>query len=215
VIDSPYARQRPTATCGSPGNADASSCERRDLPMPGGPTIVASVQIRSLAAWANAFCNAVSSRSRPTNVVAALVATSVRRPSRRQARTASFLPRSFRAGVSSASTVPATSSYVSAPIRISPSSAACSRRAATLTASPVASFWLVFPSAAITSPVLTPVRDAICTPCSRCSSRLSSASVSRISTPARTARRASSSWRVGSPNTAMIASPMNFATVPP
>ncbi len=38
---------------------------------------------------------------------------------------------------------------------------------------------------------------------------------SRISAAARTARRASSSWRRGMPNTAMIASPMNFSTVPP
>ena len=36
-----------------------------------------------------------------------------------------------------------------------------------------------------------------------------------MSAAARTARRASSSWAVGMPNTAMTASPMNFSTVPP
>ena len=41
------------------------------------------------------------------------------------------------------------------------------------------------------------------------------ASAVRISAAARTARRASSSWRTGTPKTATTASPMNFSTVPP
>ena len=36
-----------------------------------------------------------------------------------------------------------------------------------------------------------------------------------ISSAARTARSASSSWTPGIPKTAMTASPMNFSTVPP
>ena len=40
-------------------------------------------------------------------------------------------------------------------------------------------------------------------------------SESRSSEAARTARRASSSCTVGTPKTAMTASPMNFSTVPP
>ena len=36
-----------------------------------------------------------------------------------------------------------------------------------------------------------------------------------MSSAARTARSASSSWIVGMPNTAITASPMNFSTVPP
>ena len=91
---------------------------------------------------------------------------------------------------------------VSAPIRISPGCAACSSRAATLTASPVASRSAV---PVTTSPVLTPIRAW--TP--------SSGSASRISTAARQARRASSSCTWGTPNTAITASPMNFSTVPP
>ena len=41
------------------------------------------------------------------------------------------------------------------------------------------------------------------------------ARASRISAAARTARRASSSWTRGMPNTAMAASPMNFSSTPP
>ena len=78
-----------------------------------------------------------------------------------------------------------TSSRVSGPIRISPGEAACSRRAATLTASPVTS---VSPSPpTTTSPVLTPIRAS--SPCS--------AIASRISEAARTARSASSSCAAG------------------
>src|SRR4029077_10018467 len=70
-------------------------------------------------------------------------------------------------------------------------------------------------SPATTSPVLTPIRAARDTPWSRSSSLLSATSASRISPPARTARRASSSWTFGTPKTAITASPMNFSTVPP
>ncbi len=83
------------------------------------------------------------------------------------------------------------------------------------TASPVTSVWRADGSPATTSPVWTPVRVAIVTPRSARSSRFSAASESRISAAARTARRASSSWMVRRPKTAMIASPMNFSTVPP
>ena len=73
----------------------------------------------------------------------------------------------------------------------------------------------VCPSPESTSPVLTPVRASIRTPKSRSSSSFSSPRASRMSAAARTARSASSSCRVGIPNTAMTASPMNFSTVPP
>ena len=81
--------------------------------------------------------------------------------------------------------------------------AACSRRAATLTASPVTS---VSPSPpTTTSPVLTPMRAS--SPCSEIAGLISEA--------ARTARSASSSCETGIPKTAMTASPTNFSTVPP
>ena len=93
--------------------------------------------------------------------------------------------------------------------------AACSRRAATLTASPVTSRWPVDGSPATTSPVFTPVRTVRRTPQCRSSSSFSTACACCMPAAARTARSASSSCSLGRPNTAMIASPMNFSTTPP
>ena len=58
------------------------------------------------------------------------------------------------------------------------------------------------PPPVTTSPVLTPIRTSIST-------------ASRSSCAARTALSASSSRTVGTPNTAITASPMNFSSVPP
>ena len=52
-------------------------------------------------------------------------------------------------------------------------------------------------------------------PWSRSRSSFNVARTVRISTAARTALSASSSWTWGTPKTAMTASPMNFSTVPP
>ena len=62
-----------------------------------------------------------------------------------------------------------------------------------------------------TSPVVIPIRQAsgIAEPA------FDACRHSCISMPAFTARRASSSWATGRPNTATTASPMNFSTVPP
>ena len=80
--------------------------------------------------------------------------------------------------------------------------AACSRRAATFTASPVTS-GLGLDRPATTSPVLTPIRVREPTPWSRSSSLFRPSSASRISAAARTARSASSSWTCGIPKTAI------------
>ena len=101
------------------------------------------------------------------------------------------------------------------PMSTSFGGAACSSLAATLTASPVTSRCPRTGSPAMTSPVLTPRRFVKVTPQPRATSSFNSASALRISAAARTARRASSSCTLRSPNTAMIASPMNFSTVPP
>src|SRR5947207_2856785 len=93
--------------------------------------------------------------------------------------------------------------------------AACSRRAATLTASPVTSRWPRLASPVITSPVFTPTWLWIVIPERASSSALSCAMAACISMAALDARRASSSWRIGSPKTAITASPMNFSTEPP
>jgi len=118
------------------------------------------------------------------------------------AGTGSALPLRTSGSTGSASTASRTSAIVGSPIRISPGCAACSSRAATFTASPVARRSAV---PVTTSPVVSPMRA-----CTR-----SSGSASRISSAARHARKASSSWTCGTPNTAITASPMNFSTVPP
>ena len=108
-----------------------------------------------------------------------------------------------------------TRSRVSEPISTSLVPAACSSRAATLTASPVTSRWPAAGSPDTTSPVFTPVRFWSVTPKRASSSAFSPASAACIPAAARTARSASSSCRCGRPNTAITASPMNFSTVPP
>ena len=83
------------------------------------------------------------------------------------------------------------------PSRISPGRAACSSRAATLTASPTTNDSPREGSPATTSPVLTPVRVASSVP-QRCrSSRFNSARPAFMSAAARTALSASSSCSVG------------------
>ena len=158
----------------------------RDLPTPAVPSTVNSWQAAvATRSRPNASRSWPSSRSRPT------IGASRRRrprcarrdrdepvrrhrlascPSARAARAAPPRPRRARAR------------SVSAPIRISPGCAACSSRAATLTASPVASRSSV---PVTTSPVVTPIRSP--------SMLRAQASASRISTAARTARNASSS----------------------
>ncbi len=74
------------------------------------------------------------------------------------------MPFSSSGSTGSAETASRTSACVSAPISVSIAGAACSSRAATFTASPVASRWLPAPSSVTTSPVFTPVRLAIVTP---------------------------------------------------
>ena len=112
------------------------------------------------------------------------------------------LPFSSSGPTGSTSAAACTKARVGSPISTSPGCAACCSRAATLTASPVAS---CSSTPVTTSPVMTPIRP--CNP--------SSGSASRISTAACTARSASSSCSTGTPNTAITASPMNFSTLPP
>ncbi len=105
---------------------------------------------------------------------------------------------------------------VRSPTRIVPGSATCSSRAATFTASPATMRWFgVSPIGATTSPVLTPVRISSVTLWSRASCSFSSTSRCRISRAACSARDASSSRTLGTPKTAITASPMNFSTEPP
>jgi hypothetical protein len=96
---------------------------------------------------------------------------------------------------------------VDSPASTVPGTATDWRRAAVLTMSPATMPWLVAPSVTAASPVRTPARACMPGPRVRIASTRSR--------PARTARSASSSWAVGTPQTAITASPMNFSTVPP
>ena len=182
--------------------------------------IVASSQDRAWTAFSNASPRTASSSLRPTKGVRigrVNAGTSGLTAISRQAASGSLFPFASIGSTASATNVSPTTLYVFAPSSTSPGAAACSNRAATLTASPVASRWSAAESTppTTTSPVLTPVRVVICTPCSRSSSSFSRSSAARSSSTARTARAASSSRTTGTPNTAITASPMNFSTVPP
>src|SRR5581483_613086 len=127
-----------------------------------------------------------------------------RRPRTSNTGTGSRLP--FRStGWRSRKAMPAdASSAVSGPTSTSPPDAAFSRRAATLTASPITVTSPSRPTAvAMTSPLLMPMENARSPPSSR------------MARAAATARSASSSWATGTPNTAMSASPRYLSTVPP
>ena len=93
-----------------------------------------------------------------------------------------------------------------------PGAAADCTRAAVLTASPATMPCCSAPIVTATSPVTMPTRMAR----SGIARSEPIASIRATSSrPARTARSASSSWAVGTPQTAITASPMNFSTVPP
>src|SRR5918999_1568445 len=81
----------------------------------------------------------------------------------RHERTPSVLPLSASEPTGSTRTASRTRRRVVSLRTISPASAVCSRRAATLTASPVTSIWPASGSPATTSPVLMPVRISIFT----------------------------------------------------
>ncbi len=104
------------------------------------------------------------------------------------------------------------SCQVVSPTRISPGLAASWSRAARFTVAPETRSWSAGPEPVATAPELTPTRTWSWT-----GSPISSPSLavrSRITTPALTARSASSSCACGRPNTAMTASPMNFSARP-
>src|SRR5579864_5468353 len=122
----------------------------------------------------------------------------------RWTRTGASKPRNSTGASGSSSIRSWTRRAVPGPMRISPGCAACWRRAARFTGSPVAkvdSRW----SSETTSPDSIPIRAFMS----------SSRTLLRVAKPARTARSASSSCASGIPKAAMTASPANFSTVPP
>ena len=121
-------------------------------------------------------------------------------------------------GVSSRYSITAlVASCAVGPTMTRPGSAADCSRAATLTASPVSIRSrgpLARSTSTRTSPASTPIRIASWGLPSSANSRFSSERTACISIPAFTARSASSSCARGTPNTARIASPMNFSSRP-
>ncbi len=124
-----------------------SSRARRDLPMPGVPTIVAQLHARSPDREVEGAARARSTSRRGVRPGVAIgrtnAGTSGRSSSSRQAASGSTLPLATTGAARSTTTASRTSAYVARPTSTSPGRAACSRRAATLTASPVASFSFV------------------------------------------------------------------------
>ena len=201
MIPSPYERQRPRTTVASA--AARNSATRRDFPTPADADdrdeLAAGLAAHALPRLGERLgAPARARRAASRSAVRRLVDTATSR----QAGTGSRLPFSSRGSTGSASTAsPARRSVVSSS-RISPGCAAACSRAATLTASPVASRSSV---PVTTSPVQMPIRPSM----------PSSGIASCISAAARSARTASSSCTAGTPKTAITASPMNFSTMPP
>ena len=152
-----------------------NSSMRRDLPTPASPITVTrsalsqldrlgerAPELLELALAAHHGCveTDVSPESPRTSI-------------RRYARTGSDFPLSSSGSTSSTSTKSRTSRYVRSPSRTSCAPAACSRRAATFTASPVTRRCPAVGSPATTCPVLTPVRTVSRTPQWRSSSSFS------------------------------------------
>src|SRR3954469_23700471 len=216
-MPSPYGGQRPLITVARSPSATTNASTRRDFPTPPTPSTVKRCDDWSDTARSNAPVSSESSRCLPTIGASSRRANPAAAGSTfctRNAESGSVFPFTATGSSWSATTASRTSWYVSAPIRISPTPAACSRRAATFTASPAASV----PSAApvtTTSPVLIPTRMWTRVSIAPSSSTLRSPRASLSSAAARTARSASSSRMFGIPNTAITASPMNFSTVPP
>ena len=188
------------------------------MPTPAEPSTVTRTHRSSITARSKAARRMPSSRSRPT------IGPPTRRwnPSaawstarRLRTMTGSSWPLTEISRGSPVTTASRTSRQVESPTSVSPGSAACCRRAATVTASPVARLPPALASPTTAVPVLTPTRISISTPRSVRRSSLSEASVIVISAAARTARMPSSSWTTGTPKTATTASPMNFSTDPP
>ncbi len=196
---------------------ETNSATSRDFPTPGSPTTVTRRQTGAAATEASSRSSSSSCSARPVKGVPPR-RTGGRRSatsSRRYALTGVDFPLASIAATGSARTTSRTSLYVASPISTWPGPAACSRRAATLTGSPVTNVSRSEASPATTSPVLTPMRSEIVVPKRRSSSSFSDPRRACISSAARHARTASSSCDSGTPNTARTASPTNFSTVPP
>ena len=181
------------------------------MPTPASPTMVTSLGFAPATVARYAPSNRSNSCSRPTNARRSPWTPrgriKERARTRRRHGTPSGLPLASTAIGWSNSNAPLVAAAVRSPTRTSPGSAACSSRAATLTASPVNEL----PSRGwptTTSLVFTPMRRA------RDPANVDS-NLRCIDSAAWRARSAWSSYAAGAPNAAITASPANFSTVPP
>ena len=162
-MPSPYGRQRPTTSARPAARSTRNSRASRDLPIPGGPTIVHELR-QPLASHRS--CSASLQRrelvahGRRTGASIGRVKAGASGEHLEQAvsRDRSALPFSVeRLATASTRKASRTSGTVASPSRISPGPAACSSRAATLTASPGDE--RLARARPTTSPVLTPMRS--------------------------------------------------------
>src|SRR5439155_12611920 len=176
-----------------------------------------SARPRPSTAPARARRSCASSALRPNSGVGSSATDSSFERTTRYASTVCAFPLSTNAPNDSNSKARPASRNVVEPTTISPGVAIDSSRCAVFTVSPTTVYADCTSPASrplTTSPLEIPIRRASRRPCSRSSQSFSSASALCISTAARTARSASSSWETGAPKTAMTASPMYFSTVP-
>ena len=184
----------------------ASSAISLVLPDPASPHTTTTWGLRSRTTRRHCASRKASSSSRPTSAGAGAPGWRWTGCSDTASHTStgSCLPLSSTGWRARNAIRPPVSSVVRRPHSTSPGPAAFSRRAATLTVSPMTVIPPPAPTAfAITSPEFTPMEKTRSPP--RC----------RMAMAAATALSASSSWARGTPNTAMTESPMYLSTVPP
>ena len=199
-MPSPYEVQRPTTMRASPASESSSSRARRDLPIPACRRSSRAGGERVRRRASNAARSCASSSPRPTNGVA-IGRVNARhvgpQPDEPVGGERLALALASSGGAGSA----CTGSRDGRVGRRAEQHLARRRRLlepgrdvdGVAGREPL----VARPSPTITSPVLTPMRVTISTPCSRASSSLSSRARRRISAAARTARSASSSCTAG------------------
>ena len=155
-MPSPYGSARPLSVVTR--SAPAMNSEtRRVLPIPGSPKTVTRLARRSRTVRESAFSSSSSSCSRPMNQAAATPRGASSDRIARHVQSGSARPLISTGPASSTSTDPAASRRTTGPSTISPGPADCWRRAAMLTASPVANVDEAV-SSTTTSPASTPIR---------------------------------------------------------
>jgi hypothetical protein len=206
----PYEGQLPV-TAGARSSPTASRT-RRDLPMPGGPSTAMSLARRSRATPSYTSRSKALSLKRFTIRVGSDPSPDAS-PVTRNAGTGSAFPLSDKGAIASMVKRCRARLATVAFTTISPAVAADWSRAARLTTSPTTRSPAWDERVTSASPAAIPEWTA--TTESAPAGLRSPPTRSRIWKAARSARSASSSCEVTAPNTAMMASPMNFSTSPP